>query len=106
MAKRIIVLIDGGFLRVRGRKAGKNYIPDFIEKFALRCKAADEEIFRVLYYDCAPYSGTVKLPVSGAPYTFTGSDKWLEELASKNLVAVRRGVLNFRGYKPKRTPVN
>ena len=56
MANKIIILIDGGFLRVRAKKAGKNYIPDFIEKFALRCKAADEEIFRVLYYDCAPYA--------------------------------------------------
>lgn len=106
MAKKIIILIDGGFLRVRAKKAGKNYSPDYIEKFALRCKAADEEIFRVLYYDCAPYVGTVKLPVSGAPYTFISSDKWLEELASKDLFAVRRGVLKFRGYKPKRTPVN
>lgn len=61
---------------------------------------------RVLYYDCAPYSGTVKLPVSGNPHTFAGSDKWLEDLASKDLFAVRRGVLKFRGYKPKQTPVN
>ncbi len=28
------------------------------------------------------------------------------ELAEKDLFAVRRGVLKFRGYKPNRTPVN
>jgi uncharacterized LabA/DUF88 family protein len=106
MAKKIIILIDGGFLRFLAIKAGKKYEPAFIEKFALKCSAADEEIFRILYYDCAPYSGTVKLPVSGNAHTFAGSDKWLEELAAKNLFAVRRGVLKFRGYKPKHTPVN
>lgn len=104
--KRIIILIDGGFLRVNSRKAGKTYDPDFIEKFAQNCTGADEEAIRILYYDCAPYSGTVKLPVSGAPYTFTASDKWLKELACKDLFAVRLGVLKFRGYKPNKAPVN
>lgn len=100
------VLIDGGFLRVKATKAGKKYDPEFIAKFATKCNAADEEMFRVLYYDCAPFSGTVKLPVSGTPYTFAGSDRWLEVLAEQDLFAVRRGVLKFRGYKPRRTPVN
>jgi uncharacterized LabA/DUF88 family protein len=106
MAKKIVVLIDGGFLRVRSKQAGKQYNPVFIESFARKCKIHDEEILRVLYYDCAGFAGTVKLPVSGTRYTFTGSDKWLEELARKDLFAVRRGVLKFRGFKPKHTPVN
>jgi len=106
MAKKVIVLIDGGYLRVKANKAGKTYNPDFIAAFATKSVVQDEEVFRVLYYDCAPYSGTVKLPVSGTQFTFSGSDKWLEELACKDLFAVRRGVLKFRGYKPKRTPVN
>jgi uncharacterized LabA/DUF88 family protein len=99
------VLIDGGFLRVVAKKAKKTYDPDFIEKFAHACKAADESIFRILYYDCALYEGTVKLPVSGNPYTFKSSDAWLHALSHKDLFAVRRGVLKFRGYKPKKTPV-
>jgi uncharacterized LabA/DUF88 family protein len=106
MKKTIIILIDGGFLRVKAGHAGKKYDPAFIERFAHLCKADDEEILRVLYYDCAPYSGTVKLPVSGAAYTFPGSGKWMEELRCKDLFAVRRGVLKFRGFKPKHTPVN
>jgi uncharacterized LabA/DUF88 family protein len=106
MAKRIVILIDGDFLRAKATKAGKKYDPTFIEAFALGCKTGDEEILRVLYYDCAPYSGTVRLPVSGDPFVFNGSDKWLEELACKDLFAVRLGVLKFRGYKPKRTPVD
>jgi uncharacterized LabA/DUF88 family protein len=106
MAKKIIVLIDGGFLRVRAVKADHKYDPSFIERFAHGCKADDEEVLRILYYDCAPYSGTVKLPVSGKQFTFEGSDKWLEELACKDLFAVRRGVLKFRGYKPRHTRVS
>ena len=102
---KIAVLIDGGFLRVEAKKAKKTYNPDYIERFALACKAGDESLFRILYYDCALYSGTVKLPVSGHAHTFQASDAWLHELSHKDLFAVRRGVLKFRGYKPKRTPV-
>lgn len=102
---KIAILIDGGFLRVVAKKAKKTYDPDFIEKFAHSCKSADETIFRILYYDCAMYSGTVKLPVSGTSFTFTSNDAWLHTLSHKDLFAVRRGILKFRGYKPKITPV-
>jgi hypothetical protein len=103
---KIIILIDGGFLRVQARKAGKTYNPDFIEKFAYACRSVDEQTLRILYYDCAPYSGTVKLPVSGLKQNYQGSDQWLHELSYKDLFAVRRGVLKFRGFKPKKTPVD
>ncbi|HEX3660784.1 MAG TPA: NYN domain-containing protein [Acidobacteriaceae bacterium] len=102
---KVAILIDGGFLRVSAKKAKKLYDPKFIEAFAHACKADDESIFRVLYYDCAMYSGTVKLPVSGAIHSYTSSDAWLHELSHKDLFAVRRGVLKFRGFKPKKTPV-
>jgi uncharacterized LabA/DUF88 family protein len=106
MENRIAILIDGGHLRVKANKAWKHYNPAFIEEFAHHCKAQDEKIFRILYYDCAPYVGSVRLPVSGNPHTLNGSDGWLSELACKDLFAVRRGVLKFRGFKPKKTPVN
>jgi hypothetical protein len=83
MAKKVIILIDGGHLRVKAKIAGKNYNPAFIDSFSLNCKTQDEEIFRILYYDCAPYSGTVRLPVSGNAFTFVGSDRWLADLASR-----------------------
>lgn len=99
------ILIDGGFLRVVAKKAKKVYDPGFIEKFAHSCKAADEAIFRILYYDCAMYAGVQKLPMSGKPYTFKSDDGWLHAISHKDLFAVRRGVLKFRGYKPRDTPV-
>jgi uncharacterized LabA/DUF88 family protein len=103
---KVAILIDGGNLRVLARTAGKHYDPTFIEKVALRCAKPNEEILRILYYDCAPYNGTVKLPVSGLPYTFTGSDAWLRDLSRRDLFAVRKGTLKFRGYKPRATPIS
>ncbi|WP_438751426.1 NYN domain-containing protein [Pararhizobium sp. O133] len=99
---RVAVLIDGGHLRAVSRMAKQVYDPDFIEKVAHACVDGNEILIRALYYDCAPYSGTVKMPVSGTIMTIVGDDKWLEVLAQKNLFAVRRGVLKFRGFKPKR----
>jgi uncharacterized LabA/DUF88 family protein len=98
-------MIDGGHLRVQARMGGNIYEPDFIERFSLSCKAGDEELLRVLYYDCAPYNGKAKLPVSGDVIEFQGDDGWLKNLASRDLIAVRRGVLKFRGFKPKRIPI-
>jgi uncharacterized LabA/DUF88 family protein len=103
--KKIVILIDGGYLRAISTKAAKKYDPDFIEKFAHGCKGSDEEIFRILYYDCAPFNGEAKLPVSGTIHKFHGSDQWLNDLSKRELFAIRRGVLKFRGFKPKQIPV-
>ncbi|MGA0598814.1 NYN domain-containing protein [Enterovirga sp. CN4-39] len=99
MAKRVALLIDGGHLRVLVRKsAQRTYDPDYIEKVAHACAQPDEELFRIYYYDCAPFTGTAKLPISRTPNQFTGSGAWLHELASRDLFAVRLGILKFRGY--------
>lgn len=103
--KRVVVLIDGGHLRVLARNAKLNYNPDLIEIFALSCITDGEELIRVLYYDCAPYTGTARLPVSGNIKEFRARDGWLQDLASRDLFAVRLGVLKFRGYKPRNIPI-
>lgn len=102
---RIAILIDGGHLRVLTNKAGRKYEPSYIERIGLACAEKDEALLRILYYDCAPYVGTTKLPVSGKRHEFKGSDHWLRDLATRNLFAVRRGELKFRGYKPIKIPV-
>ncbi len=48
----------------------------------------------------------MKQPVSGTDLTFKASDAWLHTLSHKDLFAVRRGILKFRGFRPKKTPVN
>jgi uncharacterized LabA/DUF88 family protein len=100
--KRTILLIDGGFLRSQAKRANHVYNPDFIERFAQGCKLQDEEYLRILYYDCAPFIGKALRPISGTQQDFTGSDRWLHEIAALDLFAVRRGVLKFRGYERKR----
>ena len=99
-------MLDGGHLRVYAKKAHHAYNPDYIEKIALACAAQGETIYRVLYYDCAMFSGEVTLPVSGKKHQFTATDHWLHQLAGKELFAVRRGELKFRGFVPKKIPLN
>jgi uncharacterized LabA/DUF88 family protein len=100
--KSAIVLIDGGFLRSVTKSSGRVYNPAFIQTFAHACMDSDEECLRVLYYDCAPYVGRVIQPASGTTREFSGSDRWLHEIAALDLFAVRRGVLKFRGFERKR----
>ena len=83
-----------------------SYTPRLIESFSHLCFAPDEEPLRMLYYDCAPYVGRVILPVSGEVKEYAGSDRWLHEIASMDLFAVRRGVLKFRGFERKRQATN
>jgi len=106
MPKRVAVLIDGGHLRVIAKKSGIHYAPDFIEQFSGQCVLdSAEALQRVLYYDCPPYNGTAKLPISGQLRTFASSTAWLDDLAARDLFAIRKGVLKFRGFVPKKTPV-
>jgi uncharacterized LabA/DUF88 family protein len=101
---RTAILIDGGHLRVKAQRAKKVYDPDYIERVAHACLASDEALLRILYYDCAPYCGEVRLPVSGNKTMFAKPGDWLHQLAQKDLFAVRRGVLKFRGWVPKKIP--
>lgn len=105
--KKVALLIDGGHLRQTVKsKLGAAYNPDFIEKFSHQCYDNEkEELYRILYYDCPPYTGMAKLPVSGNHHEFKGNDSWLKELAKRQFFAVRMGVLKFRGWVPKKTPV-
>jgi len=101
--KKTILLIDGGFLRKQAHIAHRVYDPQFIERYALACHTPDEDLLRILYYDCAAFVGTALLPVSNTPTTFQGSDQWLHDVAALDLFAVRRGTLRFRGYVRKRS---
>ena len=110
--KKVAIIMDGGYTRVLVRKAGKVYNPDYIEKLARAAVISPEvsaynfeEILRVLYYDCPPFNGRVKLPVSGQYKELNDSGTWLDDLAQRDLFAVRRGVLKFRGFVPKAIPV-
>jgi uncharacterized LabA/DUF88 family protein len=102
----VTLLIDGGHLRSVAQSAGLSYKVDLIDAFAKGCHDPSKEALRrILYYDCPQYRGKQRLPVSGTEKEFTASDKWLEELASRELFAVRRGTIAFRGWTPKSIPI-
>ena len=100
---KVAVMIDGGYLREIARRF--RYNPDFIEMVAHQVVANSEVLFRAFYYDCDPFVGMVKLPVTGKEREFK-SKRWLPILAAKDNFAVRKGVLKFRGFKPKKVPVS
>jgi uncharacterized LabA/DUF88 family protein len=106
MGKKAALLIDGGSLRALCRQNTRPIdSPDYIEKVALACfDGAEEDVFRIFYYDCAPYSGELKQPVSGAPRVFNGNDGWQHQLAQKNFFALRRGRLKFVDWELKTPP--
>lgn len=103
---RVALLIDGGHLRVCAAKSRWLYNPDFIESFAKGCHDPQtEDLQRILYYDCVQYRGRQALPVSGQIKQFTASDDWITDLASRELFAVRKGTLAFRGWVPRNIPI-
>jgi uncharacterized LabA/DUF88 family protein len=102
---RVAVYIDGGHVRACAKKADKPYTSEFVRKIAHASVDAAETLHRILYYDCASYSGKAKLPVSGGEHVFAGGDGLLRQLAAIDLFAVRQGVLKFRGWKPKKIPI-
>lgn len=108
---KVAVFIDGGHLRACAKSAKKPYTPDFVVKIAKACVQSGETLFRILYYDCEEFAGSVKLPVSGGMKAYPGGNPFLSDLAREELVAVRRGILKFRGWerrastlKPGATP--
>lgn len=100
------LLIDGGHLRVATKRLRLDYTPNLIERFALSCLTSEEDFLRIFYYDCPPYRGQQKLPVSGTTIDLTRDDVLLEDLASRDLFAIRKGALAFRGWVPKKLPVD
>ena len=67
---KIAILIDGGYLREVTKKQRYYYNEEFIEKMIFSIPQRDEQLFRVLYYDCNRYQGKVILPVSGRPHEY------------------------------------
>ncbi len=104
--KKTVALIDGGHLRAMAGSFKIAHEPDFIEEFCNSLAINGEEnLNKVLYYDCRPYNGTQKAPVSGTDIIFNRSASWLDELACRDKFATRLGQLKWRGWIPKKIPV-
>ena len=90
MSKKIAVLVDAGHLRVALKKAGQPYTADHIEKICLQCARGTEEIVRILYYDCEPFVGELKAPISKQKLPYGKTSSMLHDLSLKDLFAIRR----------------
>ena len=117
MVTKFNILIDGGFFDSRFRKLnpGKTPTVQDVEQLvkdvtaSLKAKSAGETediLFRVFYYDCRPFSGTVPdhaNPRKKTDYSKTRSYpikvKYLEDIAKLERFALRLGELSFTGWK-------
>ena len=103
MKKKTYIAIDGGLLRKAFRKAGIVFNANGIDKFARHCLGNNEELLKILFYDCLPYQKPeggkdILNPVSQEPLP-QESGQVFADLQQKNLFALRFGTLAFRGWK-------
>lgn len=114
--KKVALLIDGGWFTKVLRKELSETISnghgrrptvtaEVVRKNALLAlNPADEEPWRIFYYDAYPYDGMVTNPVDGKSTDFGTSPtnayatKLFKELGQMDLMALRRGVLKPRGW--------
>lgn len=102
---RTAILVDGGFFikRYKALYDEESYedpkiIADNFYKMIME-HVKDEYLYRVIYYDCLPFSKKVNLPISGNTKDFS-KDEYakkknylFEELKKKRKVALRLGEL-------------
>ena len=113
MLKRVAVIVDWANLlyAIRGlwEKRKRQFLPapDKVIALIKDCLEEEEELFRILFYDCPPLSETVKRPVSGEDYDFTETDtykqraEFLNKIKVLGNVAFRKGQARFRGWLMK-----
>ncbi|MBN1212375.1 MAG: NYN domain-containing protein [candidate division Zixibacteria bacterium] len=107
--KPIAILVDGAFFLKRYRKCfydGKNHDPKTVAKnmyTMLMRHVEDEELYRILYYDCPPLSKKAHNPITGKAIDFAKSDvasfryEFYRELVKLRKVALRLGELKDKG---------
>ncbi len=109
MGKKVAVLLDGSFVvKTLYRRLNTHPTAEQVRDFAKACISPDEEIFRIYYYDCPPYSNQEVNPISRLAVDFSQTPQhnrqvsFQDKLARMDNVAFRRGVLAFRGWKIKK----
>ncbi|HEY5548550.1 MAG TPA: NYN domain-containing protein [Coriobacteriia bacterium] len=109
MEHKVAVLLDGGFVTKRIQYLTKKTSPTAADvlKFAHKCVFDGEELFRVYYYDCPPWGGTLVNPIDKTSVDFSKTpqfqarNQFLNDLAVANHLAVRRGELKCSGWRIK-----
>lgn len=105
--KKTAILIDGGWMAPAVSKAlnVKFATAKQIYANAVSMLSQDEELYRLFYYDSAPYKGQQQNPISKANIDFStnpgvaGRENFFRQLNAMSQVALRIGSLNYRGWK-------
>ncbi|MDR1379498.1 MAG: NYN domain-containing protein [Synergistaceae bacterium] len=106
-------LIDGAFIRSKFHSTMQRDITaidvqNVVKNVLIDLKAQDIQ-YRVYFYDCPPYSGKTKLPITHTPYDFEATPQYskmlqfLKEVKLLPFFAVREGVLSFQGWILKKS---
>lgn len=98
---KTVTIVDGGYFKkvvVTEHKLAHRQYTDFLYENIRSCEDEDEELMRILYYDCLRYEGEQYLPISGNSKRFYGNPTEFDGLAGYDLMAIRLGELRFRGF--------
>ena len=106
MMTKTAILVDGGWMALELAKfLGVRYATaEQVYRNAKLSLCADEELYRMFYYDANPYSGKAKNPISGQVEDFSnsksanGRKRFFEELVAMPQVALRLGTVNYHGW--------
>jgi len=109
--KKTAILIDAEWFRIGLQKALGNQLghsgvtADVMYRNALLAlNVAEEELYRLFYYDCPPYQGKETNPISKTDVDFSTQAKFyarsrfLNEMGSKDFVAMRLGSIRPGGW--------
>jgi uncharacterized LabA/DUF88 family protein len=109
MSEKAVILIDGGFLKVKLQR--KNKAPPEAKQITEFCKRIMEKpilsginLLRIYYYDAAPLSETIEHPVDKSKTnlaitnTFRQGQALISGLELETDVAVRLGRLHHQGW--------
>lgn len=113
MQPQYAILIDGGYLTKKlYERLGRHATADDVEAEFDRLKqfAADYELLRIYYYDAAPSSDAMRLPVSGNQHNLATTERYrlstslFSQLILKPNVALRMGQVNLSPNKWRLKP--
>ncbi len=110
MGKAVVIMVDGGFLHKTILKCEKKQPDDsddyveLIKKYINSVASDDEEVMRILFYDCYPYkpnkrNATEILPILKTRKRFSKKTSPLTKLGQSELIALRLGRLRLRGFR-------
>lgn len=110
MTAKTAVLMDGGFVKKKVAAAARRFptVADVVaiaETAMAKPPLAGAELFRVYFCDAPPYEGQATNPIDGSLVDFSSTtqarqnQRLLQALEMQPYFAVRRGVLNFSGWK-------